>query len=138
MDPGMNVRLTAALKSLREVTITVEFAVSPCSIVSVVGEAFMLKSGSGGTGGAITDNAMLTVCRRKPLVPVTDMLYNPITASLATSTVKTENEVILDSRLTLFGFRFVLTPDMGKDEIVKLTSLLKPPTEVTVMTDVLE
>ena len=135
MDSGTNVRLTAALKSLRDVTIMVEFAVSPCSIVSVVGEALMLKSGLGGAGGAMTDNARLVLCRRNPLVPVTDMLYDPITASLATFIVKTENAVLLDFRLTVVGFKPVLTPGIGKDEIVKLTSFLKPPTETTVMAD---
>ena len=54
------------------------------------------------------------------------------------SNVKTENAVRSDSRVTEFGFRLALTPDMGGDETVKLTCLLKPPTEATVMTDVLE
>ena len=62
MDSGVNVRFTGALKSLREVTNMVEFAVSPCSNVRVVGEALMLKSGSGGTGGAVMVNVMLVVC----------------------------------------------------------------------------
>jgi len=59
-------RLTVPVKPLSEVTVIVEVPEPPCTIVRVVGEADMEKS-----GGVVTVRLMVVVCVNDPLVPVT-------------------------------------------------------------------
>lgn len=125
-------RLTAELKPFNDVIVIVEVPEPPWTIVRVVGEAEIEKS-----GGAAIVSEIVTVCVKVPLVPVTVRVEVPRVAVAETVIVRVEVAELPEGGVTEVGLNVVVTP-VGAPDTERLTAELKALTEVTVTVEVPE
>jgi hypothetical protein len=115
--------VVAELKLFWLVMVMVLVPFLPCTMLSEVGEALMVKLGE---AAAFTVSARVVVATRLPEVPVMVTVAVPVVAVELAVKLSVLVEVVG------FGLNDAVTP-LGKPDAARVTLPLNPPTSVTVM-----
>ena len=115
--------VVAELKLFWLVMVMVLVPFLPCTMLSEVGEALMVKLGE---AAAFTVSARVVVATRLPEVPVMVTVAVPVVAVELSVKLSVLVEVVG------FGLNDAVTP-LGKPDAARVTLPLNPPTSVTVM-----
>ena len=123
---------TAELNPPETLVLMVDVPVPPCAMETLVGEAEMVKSG---TGAAVTVKLMVEVCVVEPPVPVTVIEYVPGVVEPPTVNVSVEEPepgAVMEA-----GLNPAVTP-AGRPDAESETAELNPPETLVLMVDVPE